>query len=253
MVRHILPQAEQCTCDLAMAIAEVLQILAFSKSALLLDGEPEVDSIFQQLVRMDAVMLDLEQQLQVSLPFTVEKAPKEYPREAVFNGNYHKYTEIEGARLWNHLRWARILVVQRILEMNKIFPHSYANAISPSQTEDCYYTAQRMAEDIITSTPSHWHHPILSEVQARRLAAVGKGGTGAAGLPGLLWHLKIAGCAPGVPTEFWDWSYAIVQVVWRTMGMQHALALSEVMEGHRAGMEKEAIERLIKVEDVEEW
>ncbi|KAK6088344.1 White-opaque regulator 1-like protein 2 [Seiridium cupressi] len=253
MVRHILPPEEHCTCDLAVAIARTLHILTLSKSPLLLDGDPETDDVLYQLLHMDAVLSRLEQQLHVSLPFTVETAPKGYPPEAVFKGKYHRYIDIEAARLWNHLRWTRILVVQRIMEKSKAFPRSYSSVVSPSRTGDCYGTAQRMAEDIITSTPSHWHHPILSATQARRIAAVGKGGTGAAGLPGLLWHLKIAGCAPGVPTEFWDWSYAVAQVVWKTMGMQHALALAEVMEGHRAGMEKEAIDRLIKVEDVEEW
>lgn len=252
MVRAILPQEEQCTCDLAVAIAQLLGILTLSKSQLLLDGDNEAAEILGQLVGMHAVMGHLEHQLQLSLPFTIQKAPKEYPPESVFNGNYHKYIEIEAARLWSHLRWARILVVQRLIEMKKTFPQSYSIVVLPSQTEDFYGTAYRMAEDIITSTPSHWHHPILSDAQARRIAAVGKGGTGAAGLPGLLWHLKIAGCAPGVPNKFWEWSYALTQVVWKTMGMQHALALSEVMEGHRAGMEKEAINRLIKVEETDD-
>jgi hypothetical protein len=253
MCRKLLPAQEQCTCDLAVTTASFLNILTLSKSPLLSDGDLDTARVLRQLLHIDSTMDKLEQQLHISLPFTIENAPKEYPQEAVFRGKYHKYVDIEVARLWNHLRWARILVVQRIIELKKEFPHSYSHVVSSAQAEECYSTSRRMADDIITSTPSHWHHPILSEAQARRLAAVGKGGTGAAGLPGLLWHLKIAGCAPGVPTEFWDWSYALAQVVWRTMGMQHALALSEVMEGHRAGMEKEAIDRLIKVEDDEEW
>ncbi|KAF7532095.1 hypothetical protein G7054_g8275 [Neopestalotiopsis clavispora] len=253
MCRQFIPPQEHATCDLAVAIANFLELLTLSKSSLLLDGNPDTEHTLQELLQMDSIMGGLEQQMQRSLPFTVEKAPKEYPPEAVFRGKYHTYNGIEAARLWNHLRWARILVVQRIIDMKKDFPNSFSFVVSPAQLQSCYSTSQRMAEDIITSTPSHWHHPILSEPQARRLAAVGKGGTGAAGLPGLLWHLKIAGCAPGVPTEFWDWAYALAQVVWKTMGMQHALALSEVMEGHRAGMEKEAIDRLIKVEDEEEW
>jgi hypothetical protein len=252
VVRNILPAEEHCTCDLAIAIAKTLQILTQSNSSLLLDADPGTEKVIQQLLRMDVVMGSLEHRLLVSLPFTIEKAPKDYPLEAFFKGKFHRYIEIEAARLWNHLRWARILVVQRLIGMKKEFPHSYSYIVLPSQTDDFYSTAHRMALDIITSTPSHWHHPILSDSQARGIAAVGKGGTGAAGLPGLLWHLKIAGCAPGVPTEFWDWSYGIAQVVWKTMGMQHAIALAEVMEGHRAGMEKEAIDRLIKVEDVEE-
>ncbi|KAI1847817.1 hypothetical protein JX265_009245 [Neoarthrinium moseri] len=253
MTRQILPPEEHCCCDLAVAIARFLDILAISKSPHLLDGHVQSDEVFQQLLGMDAVLGRLEEQLRLSFPFSIETVPRDFPPQAVFRGKYHRYLEIEGARLWNHLRWARILCVQRVIDLGKTLPQSYGHVVSPTQTDHCYSTAQRMAEDIITSTPSHWHHPILTDAQARKLGAIGKGGTGATGIPGLLWHLKIAGCAPGVPQEFWNWSYEVAQVVWKTMGMQHALALSEVMEGHRAGQEKEAIDRLIKVEEEEEW
>lgn len=212
-------------------------------------GQDQAENIFQQLLGMDAVMGRIEEQLRIALPFTVEEAPRDIPRQAVFRGKYHKYADIDAARVWNHLRWARILTIQRTVELSKDYPLAYSRVVSPAQADDCLATVRRMAEDTITSTPSHWHHPVLSDTQARAVAASGKGGTGAAGMPGLLWHLKIAGCAPGVPQDFWEWSYEVVQIVWKTMGMQHALALSEVMEGHRAGMEKEAIERLIKIED----
>jgi hypothetical protein len=215
-----------------------------------MDGHPQTEKIFQQLLGMDAVLARLEEQWQAVCPYTVEQT--DFPREALFRGKYHKYLEIEGARIWNHLRWVRILVVQRVIEMSSEFPLSSSQIVSPAHRNQCFSTASRMAEDIITSTPSQWHHPALSSTQAKKVAAPGKGGTGAVGLPALLWHLKIAGCAPGVPQEFWDWAHKIAQVVWKTMGMQHALALSEVMEGHRAGMEKEAIDRILKIED-EDW
>ncbi|KAI0123845.1 hypothetical protein BJ170DRAFT_98432 [Xylariales sp. AK1849] len=247
--KQMLPTADHCTCDLAVAIARLIQILAISKDKTLFDGHPNTDKVFQQLQGMDAMLDGLEKRLQISSPWTAEKAARDLPSDAVFRGKYHKYVEIEGARIWNHLRWARILAVQRIIDMSNDFPLSYFRILSPTQRKESFTVSRRMAEDIIVSAPSHWHHPILSHEQAKKMAAYSKGGAGAVGIPGLLWHLKIAACAPGVPQEFWDWSYKTTQVVWKTMGMQHALALSEVMEGHRAGMEKEAINRILKIED----
>jgi hypothetical protein len=222
-----------------------------SKDSRLLDGHPNTDKIFQQLLGMDAVLSRLEEQLHTACPFTVETS--DLPRAAIFRGKYHKYPEIESARIWNHLRWVRILVVQRVIDMSNGFPLSSSRVVTPTQRTQCFSTSSRMAEDTITSTPSHWHHPILSIDEAHKVATSGKAGSGAVGLPTLLWHLKIAGCAPGVPQDFWEWSYEITQVVWKTMGMQHALALAEVMEGYRAGMEKEAIDRILKIEDTDDW
>ncbi|KAH8668336.1 hypothetical protein BX600DRAFT_254071 [Xylariales sp. PMI_506] len=247
-----LPPAEHCVCDLAVAIANALAILPLTKSPALLDAGANTNGLFQQLLSMDSVLNSLEERLRTAYPFTVESIPPSWPPEAIFQSKYHKYPEIEAARIWNHLRWARIIVVQKIIELSKEFPLSFSEVVSPTQRDECFNTARRMAEDIITSTPSHWHHPALNAEQSKKVAAIGKGGTGAAGIPGLLWHLKIAGCAPGVPQAYWDFAYQIAQVVWKDMGMQHALALSEVMEGHRAGMEREAIERILKIED-EDW
>ncbi|KAK8034769.1 hypothetical protein PG993_009764 [Apiospora rasikravindrae] len=183
-------------------------------------------------------------------PFMSKRATS--PQEAVFQGKYHAYSEIWGARLWNHLRWARILVIQKLLDVNNECPISGSVMLPKPRRDQCYSTAVRMAEDTITSTPSHWHHPMLDQASAKKFAAGGKGGSGGVGLPALLWHLKIAGCAPGVPPEYWDWTYNLIQVVWKNMGMHHALALAEVMEGHRAGLEQQAIDRILKKED-EDW
>ncbi|KAK8058960.1 hypothetical protein PG994_009408 [Apiospora phragmitis] len=226
-----LPVKEQCCCDLAITIARFLRVVSTLKTLKLTDGDLVTEGIFRQLLELDNVFEGLEIGLQAAYPFYVEEG--DFPPAAVFQGKYHAYSEIWGARLWNHLRWARILVVQKLLDVN--------NEI-----------AVRMAEDTIISAPSHWNHPILDPASAKKFAAGGKGGSGGVGLPALLWHLKIAGCAPGVPPEYWEWTYNLIQVVWKNMGMHHALALAEVMEGHRAGLEQQAIDRILKKED-EDW
>jgi hypothetical protein len=246
MVRQLLPETEKCSCDLALAISRYLQLTAKQKRLQLVDGEKQTDEAFQRLLGMDAVLNRLEEQLRVGYPYKEETG--DYPRIAVFRGRYHIYTEIWGARIWNHLRWVRTLTNQNLIELSNKFPTSSSNILSAPLRKQSLETITRMAEEILISTPAHWHHPILEDETAWGFAAQGMGGSGAAGLPTLLWHLKIAACAPGVPMEFWDWSHAIMQVVWREMGMQHALALGQVMEGHRAGQEKEAIDRILKIE-----
>ncbi|KAK8003151.1 hypothetical protein PG989_002870 [Apiospora arundinis] len=245
-----LPEKEQCCCDLAITIARFLRVVSTLKSLKLTDGDLVTEGIFRQLLELDDLFGTLEHGLQAAYPFYVEEG--DFPHAAVFQGKYHAYSEIWGARLWNHLRWARILVVQKLIDLSTEYPISSSVMLPKARRDQCYNTAVRMAEDTITSTPSHWHHPMLDPVSAKKFAAGGKGGSGGVGLPALLWHLKIAGCAPGVPPEYWDWTYNLIQVVWKNMGMHHALALAEVMEGHRAGLEQQAIDRILKKED-EDW
>ncbi|KAK8136653.1 hypothetical protein PG984_004593 [Apiospora sp. TS-2023a] len=245
-----LPVKEQCCCDLAITIARFLRVVSTLKTLKLTDGDIATESIFQQLLELDDIFEGLEVSLQAAYPFYVEEG--DFPAAAVFQGKYHAYSEIWGARLWNHLRWARILVVQKLIDLSNECPVSGSVMLPKTRRDQCFSTAARMAEDTITSTPSHWHHPMLDQASAKKFAAGGKGGSGGVGLPALLWHLKIAGCAPGVPPEYWDWTYNLIQVVWKNMGMHHALALAEVMEGHRAGLEQQAIDRILKKED-EDW
>ncbi|KAK6834278.1 hypothetical protein PG987_008972 [Apiospora arundinis] len=217
-----LPEKEQCCCDLAITIARFLRVVSTLKSLKLTDGDLVTEGIFRQLLELDDLFGTLEH---------VRYGAPDYG---------------------NHLRWARILVVQKLIDLSTEYPISSSVMLPKARRDQCYNTAVRMAEDTITSTPSHWHHPMLDPVSAKKFAAGGKGGSGGVGLPALLWHLKIAGCAPGVPPEYWDWTYNLIQVVWKNMGMHHALALAEVMEGHRAGLEQQAIDRILKKED-EDW
>ncbi|KAI1337870.1 hypothetical protein F5Y15DRAFT_146543 [Xylariaceae sp. FL0016] len=233
---------EACCVDLAMAIARLLQLLAMAEQPGFIDDQPNTNDMIQQTLIMEGVFASLEAQLQEAYPFLLNKGL--FSPKALFHGQWHTYNEIWGARIWNHFRWARILLNQMIIKFTADFHNSSDRYISEHQREQCYTVMRRMAEDILTSVPSHWHHPVLDITTARRFEASGQGGSGAAGLPSLLWHITIAGCAPQVPPDLWDWAHDVLQVVWKDMGMQHALALSEVMEEHKAKVEKEAARAL---------
>ena len=184
----------------------------------------------------------------IAQAFPYETRHGEFPSEAVFRGKYHIYRKSWGCRIWNHYRWVRIVVNQTILELTDRYPVSSMPLISAVWRRHSFDVIKRLAEDTLTSTPSQWRHPVLPDEAARSLEASGQGGSGAVGLPGLLWHLKIAGCAPGVPEELWHWSYNVIQCVWRSMGMSHARLLAEVMDGHRHGKEQETVARLLAEE-----
>ncbi|KAI0023158.1 hypothetical protein F4780DRAFT_99344 [Xylariomycetidae sp. FL0641] len=243
---------ESCCVDLALAIARLIQMQALVQHSAFTDGEVALNDAIQQLLIMENVFEGLEGRLKEAYPFMENKGS--YPAQALFRGKWHTYNEIWGARIWNHFRWARILLNQSVIKLMLEFPISSERYISPAQRIRCYAVIERMAEDTLVSTPSHWHHPILDNATARKFEASGQGGSGAVGLPTLLWHLTVAGTAPNVAPEFWAWAYDILQVVWKDMGMQHALSLAEVMDDHRRKQETEALEKSIKKEEgQDEW
>ncbi|KAI1755538.1 hypothetical protein F4782DRAFT_488884 [Xylaria castorea] len=222
---------ESCAVDLAFATARLLQLLLTADRATSLDDQQETDNLIQHFLAVETVFERIERQLRAAYPFVENRSDQ--PSPALFRSKWHSYSEIWGARIWNHYRWARLLLGEYIIRFTIEYPRSCARYIPPPHKVQCYSTIERIAEEMLVSTPSHWHHPILDDVAARKYEAPGQGGAGAAGLPSLLWHLKVSGCAPNVPPEFWDWAYNILQVVWKNMGMQHAQALAEVMEEDR--------------------
>ncbi|KAJ8129511.1 hypothetical protein O1611_g4122 [Lasiodiplodia mahajangana] len=230
---------ESCAVDAAFAISHLLQLLLVADRATSPDGRRETDELIQQFLALETTFNRIEQQLQAAYPFVEHQIDQ--PSPAFFRGKWHSYTEIWGARIWNHFRWACLLLGEYIIKFTIEYPLSSTRYIPPSHKVRCYSTIERIAEDLLVSTPSHWHHPVLDKETARKYEAPGQGGAGAAGLPSLLWHLKIAACAPNVPPDLWDWAYDVLQVVWKNMGMQHAQALSEVMEEHRKTLHRDVV------------
>ncbi|KAI2626700.1 hypothetical protein GGR54DRAFT_481214 [Hypoxylon sp. NC1633] len=233
---------EVCVVDLGIAIARLLQLSSIADHTVLTDGRPSTNDLIRQFVILENAFNGLEGRLFKVFSYTENQG--EYPPSAVFRGKWHAYTETWAARIWNHYRWARILVNQRLVKFIIDYPISTGQIIPPAQRTKCYATIERLAEDILVSAPSHWHHPMLDPQDTRKFEAGGQGNSGAIGLPSLLWHLTTAGCAPNVPIEYWDWAYNLLLTVYKQMGMQHAKALSEMMEEHRAKLQKEIIKEI---------
>ncbi|KAI8966241.1 hypothetical protein F5Y11DRAFT_343627 [Daldinia sp. FL1419] len=238
---------EACSVDLALAMVRLLQLSSAFEHTVYVDGRPATDDLIRQFIQLDNTFGSLERRLLEVFPFTENRG--EYPPAAVFRGKWHKYNAIWAARLWNHYRWAHILTNQKLVKFISTYPISSGQILSAPQRVKCYATIERLAEDILISIPSHWHHPMLDPQVTREFEADGYGNSGAVGVPSLLWHLKIAGCAPNVPSEFWDWAYNVMQVVWGQMGMLHAKALSEIMEEHRSKLRQGTTGHRVKLEE----
>ncbi|KAI1504205.1 hypothetical protein F5X99DRAFT_53967 [Biscogniauxia marginata] len=240
---------ETCCVDLALCIARLIQLLDKTKHTVLSDDQPSTDDILQQLLLLESSFDELEPRMYRAYPYT-EHQGGDYPREAVFRGKWHSYTEIWGARLWNHWRWARILLNEDVIKLMTNYPISSSRCMSPARKVQCYAVVEKMAEDTLVSTPAHWHHPVLDKETSRKFETVGKTGGGAVGLPTLLWHLVVAGCGSNVAPEFWTWAHETLLVVWKAMGMHHALSLAEYMEEHRTRLQKAALAQApVKVEN----
>lgn len=238
--------SESCACDHVFASARLLQLSAIAEHTVFTDGRTATDDLVQQFLSLEDTFDALEGPHLKAFPFTEKQG--DCPPEAVFRGKWHVYEMIWGARIWNHYRWARILVNQRLVKFITEYPISSSKTISAIRRAKCYATIDRMAQDILISTPSHWHHPMLSPQDTLKFESNGPGSSGAVGLPSHLWHVMIAGCAPNVPLEYWNWAHNVLLVVWKQLGMQHALALAEIMEEHRAKLDKEATKQKFKLE-----
>ncbi|KAI1769182.1 hypothetical protein GGR53DRAFT_229416 [Hypoxylon sp. FL1150] len=237
---------ESCACDHVFASARLLHLSAIVDHTVLTDNRPTTEDLIQQFLTLEDTFEALEGPHLKAYSF--EEKQGDCPPEAVFRGKWHVYDMIWGARIWNHYRWARILVNKRIVEFIKNYPISSNKLIPAPRRAKCYATIDRMAQDILISTPSHWHHPMLSPQDTLRFESNGPGNSGAVGLPSHLWHVMIAGCAPNVPVEYWTWAHNMLLVVWKQLGMQHSLALAEMMEEHRAKLDREVGTQKLKLE-----
>ncbi|RYP56659.1 hypothetical protein DL771_011693 [Monosporascus sp. 5C6A] len=233
--------------DLALAIAEVCRLSAQMNRTAYTDGQAPVEALLQQLVALQATLDLLEDRLREPYPF--QENWGDYDPAVLFRGRWHSYEGTMSARIWNHYRWAQILLNEMLLKSTIEYPISSSRFITEANKDRCFAISRRMAEDILISTPSHWRHPRLDRETARTFEPPGQSGAAGLAIPPLLWHLKAAGSARGVSPEVWKWSYETIQVVWKDMGMQHAIAIANIMESERAIQEKNVVTRKIEVEE----
>ena len=236
--RTMLPE-DKPAVKLGMLIASFVELSSSVRFNVLHDGKISINSTLEQFLTIDEELGDWEDSLDGSWCYKTERG-SHLPPAAVFEGEYHNYYDMWVARIWNHYRWSRILVNQLILELGSNNTVSGQPLISAEGRRQRLATIRRLARDILASTPSHWRHPLLGDKTPVPVQQKGGAGAGSAGIPILLFHLRIAACAPGVPSGYLDWAYGVLECIWGDMGMHHAKAMMDELLAHRKSLEPES-------------
>lgn len=235
--QRLMPPKDQPAVELGLLIARFLEAASVARFQILHDGERTTSVTMEKLIQVEAELAAWESSLDGIWLYKTEFRPH-LPPAAVFDGKYHVYYDMWTARMWNHYRWARIVVNELILDLFRKYPTTGRHLIADKARHQRLQTVERLARDILTSTPSHWRHPLLGDKTPVPVEHKGGAGAGAAGLPVLLFHLKVAACAPDVPLEFWAWSYGVIECIRGDMGMQHAKEMMDALTAHKETLKK---------------
>lgn len=238
----MVPDPDKPSAELIGIIVGFVQLSTLVRSQPLVDGYSNTSSIVRQALDIDAQLDSWESHRQGLWAVTEKKVPNFFPPQAALDDCYHVYSDMYIARVWNHYRWARILVNQLLLEAAERFPRSSTPLISTKQKQLSLDRIRRLTRDTLVSVPSHYRHPKLGVEQCDCLDETRGGAViGIAGIPTLLFEVKVAGCAPGVPRRHRTWALGILDTVWADMGMWQAKVLAgflrRVVEREKEGEE----------------
>ncbi|KAK7208672.1 hypothetical protein V2G26_015850 [Clonostachys chloroleuca] len=230
--RQAMTPEDEPAAELGLLVAQFVELsscIRFRSPSL--QGAARKDAL-QKLERLDSRLATWEESLDGQWLFSTENGNHFHPA-AIFRGEYHRYSDMWIAAMWNYYRWARVLVNQAIFEIINGSP-SIATSSKVPGAPSPLQIIQRLSKDLFASTPSHWRHPLLGEkgnLSVRQIQP--GGGAGSAAIPILLFHLKGAACAPGVSIEDLDWTYAIMECIWGDMGMLNAKGTMNELMMHR--------------------
>ncbi|KAK3692946.1 hypothetical protein B0T22DRAFT_367393 [Podospora appendiculata] len=246
--------------ELINTIARFVQLSAFVHSYALSDGRPKTADVMLDLLSLDAA-LDGWERRQVGGIWAVSESTCEpggfvFPPDGVFENTYHMYTDMWTARVWNHYRWSRNMVNQMLLDYADRYPTSSAPLISAAQQQRSLACVARLSRDALVSIPTHYRHPALKRVHREYFDKTkGGAGMGAAGIPTLLFQIKVPGCAPGVPMHYRLWAMRMLETIWADTGMLQAKAHAEEVrwkvDSERAAASREVWDFNVKVEQDE--
>ncbi|KAM5345550.1 hypothetical protein ACJ41O_011411 [Fusarium nematophilum] len=241
----LLEPSDRPATDLGMLICRFIQTSTYIQTHVFRDGRPHTTSTLQQLLDIDASFAEWDNKLGPTWRYHTEKADQ-LPSAAVFEGEYHVYYDMFLARMWGHYRWGRILLNQTIVELVQSYPLSSSSLVPTTECDRRLEIIRTIAREMLVSTPSHWRHPLLSDKSAVPVERIGGAGSGSAGIPILLFQLKVAACAPGVPETYWNWVLGVMECIWSDMGILHAKSMMDAMVAHRDSINSAAAEHGLK-------
>lgn len=242
-----LPEDERPAVALIHTCSRFASLNAAVRSTIYIDRHDATAEMMRQLLSIDDELEAWETSQQGKWLYQTN-SDASLPPEAVFRQTYHRYSDVWTSRIWNHFRWARLLVNQMLLEFVERYPASAAVMVSLAQKDRCYETIRRMAVDVLTSAPTHYKHPRLTYQHLDAIQTHGGAGAGAVGIPHLMFHLQVAACAPGVPLDMWTWAVDLMDTAWGELGMLHAKSLADLCRLHRAKLNDFVPDRILKIE-----
>lgn len=126
-----------------------------------------------------------------------------------YNGEYHIYKDYWIARMWDHYRWTRIMVHELILKYLENLPLPYAE--KAEQQQESLAIISHLACHICASV---WSQLCLPDPSIPRSAPQ------LTSVFILLWPLRVAGSAVGVPETLHEWVLQFVENIGETMGIR---------------------------------
>lgn len=230
--------------DLGRLITEFVDLSAYVKNHILSDGRPAAATTLKKMLDLDDQLLNWTKSLPNVWRFSVRHEDG-LPRDAVFEGEWHVYRDIWVARIWAHYRWTRTLLQQMVLGLIDSCPTSSLPLVSAAERQDRLDLVCQLSRDTLVSTPVFWRHPLLADKHLMQVEQIGGGGSGAAGVPVLVFQLQTAACAPGVPVSHWEWASSILECIWGDMGMIHAKSMREAMIGYRDKLQQYSADSIL--------
>ena len=176
--------------------------------------KPGSRAVVNSALLFEDELREWETHLPIHWSFAI-KEPNTY--EHTFRGQYHVYANMWVARVFNHYRWARLLVNETIVsQISKMARPTADDVIQRQQALD---TISCMAGDICAGTASQ---------EAIFEQGVNEDPSDIPLLNGtfmLLFPLGIAGSAAGIPDEVHDWVVEALERIGRTTGIRRALEM----------------------------
>jgi hypothetical protein len=131
--------------------------------------------------------------------------------QSTYNGQYHIYSDHWIALMWDHYRWTRILVHELILTHLILLP-SLQPEMYEQQTQSLAIISH-LASRICASVSTQLYRPnstIPGPESSLQLTSVFM----------LMWPLKVAGSAIGVPDTLHEWVLDVLKNIGQAMGIR---------------------------------
>lgn len=184
--------------------------------------------IIERALQCETEMQTWESELPDTWRYNLMPATTEV-EDNCFGTEYQMYGDMWTVRIWNHYRWARILIHELILTRISLDPSSSLESKEQCRKQSIE-TISVMAKDICESVACQFIPRTFSMLTAPTIPYM-------AGVFLLLFPLAVAGGAIGVSENMFDFVIKLLGKIGNTMGVQQALTLITITKKHHKRMQ----------------